>query len=270
MEWTMVALLLLMGVGGGFAAGLLGVGGGMVLVPFVTMMFAAQGFPPDKVVHMAIATSLGTILFTSLSSVRAHHLHGAVRWPVVVAIAPGIVLGSWIGPWIGQQLDTGLLALVFSLFVAFSATQMILNKKPSPARELPKAPGMLAAGTVIGTVAGLVGAGGGFLSVPFMSWCNVKMHNAVATSAAIGFPIALSGTLSNIYLGWHAPDLPPYSLGFIYVPALLVIAVASVLMAPVGARAAHRMPVLKLKRIFAMVLYCLAAYMLWKAIASWG
>lgn len=269
MDWTMVLLLLLMGTGGGFAAGLLGVGGGMVLVPFVTMMFTAQGFPPDIVVHMAIATSLATILFTSLSSVRAHHRHGAVRWPVVLMIAPGILLGSWIGPWIGKQLNTSLLALVFGLFVAFSATQMILNKKPSPARELPGATGMFGVGTLIGAIAGLVGAGGGFLSVPFMSWCNVKMHNAVATSAAIGFPIALSGTLSNIYFGWDAPNLPALSLGYIYVPALLVISVASVAMAPVGARAAHRMPVLKLKRIFAMVLYCLAAYMLWKAYATW-
>lgn len=266
----MVVLLLLMGTGGGFAAGLLGVGGGMVLVPFVTMMFAAQGFPAEVVVHMAIATSLGTILFTSLSSVRAHHLHGAVRWPVVLLIAPGILLGSWIGPWIGKQLNTSLLALVFGLFVTFSATQMILNKKPPVGRELPKAPGMFAVGTIIGAVAGLVGAGGGFLSVPFMTWCNVKMHNAVATSAAIGFPIALSGTLSNIYFGWDTPNLPPLSLGYIYVPALLVISVASVAMAPVGARAAHRMPVLKLKRIFAMVLYCLAGYMLWKAWATAG
>ncbi|MES2316294.1 MAG: sulfite exporter TauE/SafE family protein [Pseudomonadota bacterium] len=268
MDASLVLILLLMGAGGGFAAGLLGVGGGMVLVPFVTMIFTAKGFPPAVVVHMAIATSLATILFTSLSSVRAHHAHGAVRWPIVWQIAPGILVGSWIGPWIGKQLDTGMLALVFGLFVAFSATQMILNRKPAAARELPKAPGMLAAGVGIGTVAGLVGAGGGFLSVPFMSWCNVKMHNAVATSAALGFPIALAGTLSNVYFGWNEAGLPAYSLGYIYVPALLVIAAASVLMAPFGARAAHRMPVVKLKRIFAIVLYFLASYMLWKAYAS--
>jgi uncharacterized membrane protein YfcA len=269
MDWSLVLVLLLMGVGGGFAAGLLGVGGGMVLVPFVTMIFTAKGFPPAVVVHMAIATSLATIMFTSLSSVRAHHAHGAVRWPIVLMLAPGIVLGSLLGPWIAKQLDTAMLALVFGLFVACSATQMILNRKPSAARELPKAAGMFAVGAGIGTVAGLVGAGGGFLSVPFMSWCNVKMHNAVATSAALGFPIALAGTVSNVFFGWSEPGLPPYSLGYIYVPALLVIATASVLMAPVGARAAHRMPVVKLKRIFALILYLLAAYMLWKAAASY-
>ena len=270
MDLGLIAILLVMGVCGGFAAGLLGVGGGMVLVPFVTMIFAAKGFPPAIVVHMAIATSLATIMFTSLSSVRAHHLHGAVRWPVVLLLAPGIALGSWLGPWLAKQLNTSFLALVFGVFVALSATQMILNRKPSATRELPAAPGMFDVGAGIGVVAGLVGAGGGFLSVPFMTWCNVKMHNAVATSAALGFPIALSGTLSNMYFGWNAPGLPAHSLGYIYVPALLVIAVASVLMAPVGARAAHRMPVQKLKRIFAMVLYCLSAYMLWKAYASSG
>jgi uncharacterized membrane protein YfcA len=268
MDWGLIVILLMMGVFGGFSAGLLGVGGGMVLVPFVTMIFTARGFPPELVVHMAIATSLATIMFTSLSSVRAHHLHGAVRWPVVLLLAPGIVLGSWLGPWIAKQLNTSVLALVFGVFVAFAATQMILNRKPSPTRELPGAPGMFAVGSTIGIVSGLVGAGGGFLSVPFMSWCNVKMHNAVATSAALGFPIALSGTLSNMYFGWNAPGLPAYSLGYIYAPAMLVIAAASVTMAPVGARMAHKMPVQKLKRIFALVLYALSAYMLWKAYST--
>jgi uncharacterized membrane protein YfcA len=265
MDWSLIAILLLMGMGGGFAAGLLGIGGGMVLVPFITMIFSARGFPEQLVVHMAIATSLATILFTSLSSVRAHHKHGAVLWPVVKLLAPGILVGSWIGPWIGTHLNTALLAFVFALFVAFSATQMLLNKKPAAHRELPGPAGMSAAGVGIGAVAGLVGAGGGFISVPFMSWCNVRIHNAVATSAALGFPIAFSGTLSNVYFGWNEAGLPAGSLGFIYVPALLVIAMASVTMAPLGARAAHRMPVAKLKRIFAFVLYGLAAYMLWKS-----
>ncbi|CUI05191.1 sulfite exporter TauE/SafE family protein [Massilia antarctica] len=266
MDWSLILILLAMGAGGGFAAGLLGIGGGMVLVPFITMIFTARHFPPEVVVHMAIATSLATIMFTSLSSVRAHHAHGAVLWPIVRLLAPGIVLGSWIGPWLGKQLDTTTLALVFALFVAFSATQMLIGGKPAAARELPGAPAMFAAGGAIGVVSGVVGAGGGFISVPFMSWCNVRIHNAVATSAALGFPIALSGTLSNIWFGWHQAGLPPYSLGYIYVPALAVIAAASVLLAPLGARAAHRMPVQQLKRVFALILYALAGYMLWKAL----
>lgn len=266
MDWVLILALLAMGSAGGFAAGLLGIGGGMVLVPFLTMIFSARGFPQDVVVHMAIATALATIMFTSLSSLRAHHQHGAILWRVVALMAPGIVVGSWIGPWLGKQMDTQLLASVFAAFVAFSATQMILNKKPHAARELPGPAGMFAAGTGIGTVSGIVGAGGGFLSVPFMSWCNVRIHNAVATSAALGFPIALSGTIANVVYGWSEAGLPDYSLGFIYLPALVVISAASVVMAPFGARAAHRMPVAKLKRIFALILYALSFYMLYKAI----
>ena len=180
-------------------------------------------------------------------------------------LAPGILIGSWIGPWIGKQLSSSGLALFFAAFVAFSATQMLLDKKPPSARDLPKAPGMLGAGGIIGVLSGLVGAGGGFVSVPFMMWCNVKVHNAVATSAALGFPIALAGTMSNIYYGMNTPGLPAGSLGFIYLPALLVISIASVITAPLGARTAHKLPVKTLKRVFAVMLYALAAYMLYKA-----
>ncbi|WP_256079286.1 sulfite exporter TauE/SafE family protein [Massilia sp. YIM B04103] len=265
MDWGLVLILLAMGAAGGFAAGLLGIGGGMVLVPFITMIFTARGFAPELVVHMAIATSLATILFTSVSSVRAHHKMKAVQWRIVALLTPGIVLGSWVGPWIAKQMNSSALALFFGIFITFSATQMLLGKKPSATRELPGTGGMFAAGGAIGVVSGLVGAGGGFLSVPFMSWCNVKIHNAVATSAALGFPIALAGTLSNIYFGWGEPGLPEHSLGFIYVPALLVIVAASMSMAPLGARTAHRLPVATLRKVFAVILYFLAAYMLWKA-----
>jgi uncharacterized membrane protein YfcA len=265
MDFTLILILLAMGAGGGFAAGLLGIGGGMVLVPFITMIFTSRGFPPEHIVHMAIATSLATILFTSISSVRAHHKHGAVNWRIVALLAPGIVVGSWIGPWIAKQMNTTVLSVFFGVFVAASATQMLIGKKPAGSRDLPGTPGMFAAGGLIGVVSGLVGAGGGFLSVPFMTWCNVRIHNAVATSAALGFPIALTGTLSNIWFGMGTPGLPEHSLGFIYLPALAGIVAASMVMAPVGARAAHRMPVDRLRRIFAVVLYFLGAYMLWKA-----
>ncbi|MFC4930202.1 sulfite exporter TauE/SafE family protein [Massilia sp. GCM10023247] len=265
MDPLLILALLAMGAFGGFAAGLLGIGGGMVLVPFITMILTARGVSDALVVHMAIATSLGMIMFTSLSSVRAHHKHGAVLWPIVKRLAPGILLGGAIGPWIGKQMNTSVLALFFGLFVAFSATQMLINKKPAAARELPGTPGMFAAGGLIGILSGLVGAGGGFISVPFMTWCSVRIHNAVATSAALGFPIAFAGTLANIFYGWGEPGLPAYSLGFIYVPALLILVAASVTMAPLGARAAHKMRVRELQKVFAVILYALAAYMFWKA-----
>ncbi|HJV76456.1 MAG TPA: sulfite exporter TauE/SafE family protein [Noviherbaspirillum sp.] len=266
MDVSLIAGLLVLGAAVGFAAGLLGIGGGMVLVPFMTMLLTAKHFPQEHIVHMAIATSLATIMFTSLSSVRAHHARGAVLWPVVRLLVPGILIGSWVGPWIGSRMSSSTLALSFAVFVAFSATQMLLDKKPAASRGLPAAPGMLSAGGVIGALAGLVGAGGGFVSVPFMTWCNVKIHNAVATSAALGFPIALAGTLSNIYFGLNTPDLPAGSLGFIYLPALLVVSLASVTTAPLGAKTAHRLPVKTLKKIFALILYTLAAYMLYKAL----
>jgi len=261
----LILALLAMGTFGGFVAGLLGVGGGMVLVPFITMLFTARGFPDALVVHMAIATSLGMIFFTSMSSVRAHHKHGAVLWPIVRRFTPGILIGAWVGPWIGKQMNTSVLAFFFGCFVAFSAIQMLIGKKPAAARELPGKAGMFAAGGVIGILAGLVGAGGAFVSVPFMARCNVRIHNAVATSAALGFPVALMGTVANVYFGWNEPGLPAWSLGFVYLPALAIIVLASVSMAPLGARTAHRMPVRQLQRIFAVILLALAAYMFWKA-----
>jgi uncharacterized membrane protein YfcA len=231
------------------------------------MLLSAKDFPKQYVVHMAIATSLATILFTSISSVRAHHKRGAVLWKIVMLLAPGILIGSWAGPWIAKQLDSSGLALFFAVFVALSATQMLIDRKPSATRELPGPLGMYGAGAGIGVLSGLVGAGGGFVSVPFMTWCNVKIHNAVATSAALGFPIALAGTLANIFYGMDVKGLPAGSLGFIYLPALAVVSIASVTTAPLGARTAHRLPVKTLKKIFALVLYALAGYMLFKALA---
>ncbi len=266
MDIGLIIVLLVLGAAVGFTAGLLGIGGGMLLVPFITLLLTAKKFPEELVVHMAIATSLATIMFTSISSVRAHHQRGAVSWHIVKLLAPGILIGSWLGPWIGKQMDSSALALFFAVFVAFSATQMLLDRKPAASRELPNVPGMLGAGGVIGVLAGLVGAGGGFVSVPFMTWCNVKIHNAVATSAALGFPIALAGTLSNIYYGMSMPNLPSGSLGFIYLPALLTVSLTSVTTAPLGAKTAHKLPVKSLRKVFGFTLYALAAYMLSKAI----
>jgi uncharacterized membrane protein YfcA len=265
---VLIASLLVLGAAVGFCAGLLGIGGGMLMVPFITLLLDAHGFAPEHVVHMAIATSLATICFTSLSSVRAHHRRGAVLWPVALRFTPGILIGSWLGAMIATHLNTRALAATFAIFVGFSATQMLLDKKPKPHRDLPGPAGMLLAGGTIGVLSGLVGAGGGFVSVPFMTWCNVRIHNAVATSAALGFPIALAGTFSYVYQGWAEPGLPSGAVGFIYLPALLVISIASVLTAALGARAAHALDVKALKRVFAGLLYCLAAYMAWKSLRS--
>ena len=256
--------LLVLGCVTGFLAGLLGIGGGMVLVPLLTLLLTIQGFPAEAIIKIAVASSLATICFTSLSSVRAHHRRGMVRWDVVKLLAPGIVAGSLIGPMIAKQMSAQLMTLLFAVFVTFSATQMFIDKKPKPTRQLPQGAGMFGTGGLIGILSALVGAGGGFVSVPFMTWCNVKIHNAVATSAALGFPIALAGTVGYIFAGWNITDLPPGTFGFIYLPALVVIAISSVITAPLGARAAHALDVKQLKRAFAAMLYVLAVYMFYK------
>ena len=258
-----------LGLATGFAAGLLGIGGGMLIGPFVTMIMSSRGVPADLAVKMAIATSMATIVFTSISSVRAHHKRGAVRWNIVKGLAPGIVVGAAIASLgIFAVLKGSTLALVFAAFIGFSATQMLLDKKPKPGREMPDTTGQLGVGGAIGLVSGLVGAGGGFISVPFMVACNVPIINAVATSAALGFPIALANATGYAISGYSLQGLPSWSLGYIWLPALAVIATCSVTTAPLGARMAHRLPVATLKRVFAVLLYCLAGYMLWKGLRS--
>ena len=261
-EPQLIVELALLGVVTGFLAGLLGIGGGMMMVPFLTIILTAKGYPSDYTVKIAVATSLATICFTSLSSVRAHHRRGAVLWPVVRVLAPGIVLGSLAGAQVAVALPGRAVSVLFALFVAFSATQMLLNRKPQPTRTLPGRWGTFSMGGLIGVVSALVGAGGAFISVPFMTWCNVKIHDAVGTSAALGFPIALAGTLGYIWAGQGIPQMPPGSVGYLYLPGLVLISLASISTAPWGARTAHRMDIRPLQKVFAVVLYILAAYFL--------
>ena len=267
-EISLILALAVLGLSIGFLAGLLGIGGGMIMVPFVTALLSARGVAAPLAIKMAIATSMATIVFTSVSSVRAHHKRGAVRWDIVKGLAPGIVLGAALaGAGVFAMLKGSSLALLFALFVGFSATQMYLDKKPAPSQKLPGFTGLAGAGTLIGFLSGLVGAGGGFISVPLMVWCNVAIHNAVATSAALGFPIALANVIGYVFSGAGLPDLPAYSWGYVWLPALAVIASCSVITAPLGAAAAHRLPVKKLKRAFALILYVLASYMLYRGLS---
>ena len=269
LEPQLILELAVLGLCTGFLAGLLGIGGGMLMVPFITLIMTGRGVSPDLSVKVAIATSMATIIFTSVSSVRAHHKRGAVRWDVVWRLAPGIVMGAAVASMgVFSVLKGSSLALFFAFFVAFSATQMLLDRKPAASRTLPGTGGQLAAGGVIGFLSGLVGAGGGFVSVPFLTWCNVVIHQAVATSAALGFPIALANVVGYIIAGQSVEGLPTGALGYVYLPALAVIATASVLMAPLGVKAAHAMPVKQLKRVFAFILYMLAAYMLHRGLTA--
>jgi len=258
---SFIVALLALGLVSGFIAGLLGVGGGLVMVPVLVVLFAQQGFDPAWYMHLALGTSLAVIVLTSISSLRAHHAHGAVRWDTVRRIAPGIVLGTLLGALAARYLSDFSLRLFFVAFLFYAATQMLLELRPRAQRDFPGWPGMTAAGTIIGLVSSWVGIGGGTLSVPFQLWCNVRLHEAIGTSAAIGFPIAVAGALGYGFSGYGAPGLPAGSLGFVYLPALAGIAAASWISAPLGAKLAHRLPVKKLKRIFALLLYALGVRM---------
>ena len=256
-----LAAYLGLGLLAGFVAGLLGVGGGLIIVPALIWLFDAQGVSPAIQPHLALGTSLASIMFTSLSSVRAHHRHGAVDWMTLRRIAPGIVFGTLAGAWLASLVPARPLKIFFVGFLFFAALQMALNFKPKPSRALPGHLGMFCAGSLIGAVSSWVGIGGGTLSVPFQAWCNVSLHRAIATSAAIGFPIAAAGAVGYLIGGWQNPALPPDSLGFLSLPALGGIALGSVLTAPWGAKTAHALPVAKLKRIFALLLLILAVRM---------
>lgn len=260
MEWWLAYFLL--GAFVGFFAGLLGLGGGLIMVPLLVFLFNAQQFTPHYILHLALGTAMATIIFTSISSLRAHHRHGAVNWRIVRRITPGILAGTLLGTLLAGAVSIKVLAVFFTAFVYYAATQMILGQKPKPTRRLPGAGGMFLAGGVIGGVSSLVAAGGAVLSIPFMTLCNIKLHEAIGTSSAIGLPIALAGTAGYMATGMAIESLPPYSLGFVYLPALAGIVIASTLTAPLGAKTAHRLPVQTLRRIFALILYILASKML--------
>lgn len=248
----------------GFFAGMLGIGGGAIMVPPLVFLFDALGLPKDQVLHLAVGTSMATILLTSLSSVRAHHARGAIRWDIMRAMTPGILLGGLAGAALASRIPTAALALAFTLIIFVAATSMILNRAPSPSRQLPRGLGLSGVGAAIGGVSSVVAMGGAFISVPYMVRCNVPMIQAIGTAASLGFPIALAGTAGFVISGLYDNGLPPGSLGYVYLPAFAGIAVTGVLIAPVGAAAAHRLPTRRLKQIFAALLYVLAVRMLIK------
>jgi uncharacterized membrane protein YfcA len=260
----LTVLITYCGVGAiaGVLAGLLGIGGGLVIVPMLVYIMGIQGVSSEVLMHVALGTSMASIMFTSVSSFMAHHKRGAVRWEVVRRIVIGIFTGTFLGSCFAAAMSTGFLKGFFCIFLYVVATQMLMNKKPKPSRDLPGTLGMFATGNVIGSVSSLVGIGGGTLSVPFMVWCNIPVHHAIGTSAAIGLPIAVAGTIGYIFNGWGLDSLPVYSIGYISLPALLGIASISVLTAPLGVRLAHSLPVDKLKRIFAVLLYVVGTKML--------
>ena len=251
---AVIALYLALGACAGTLAGLFGIGGGLVIVPVLIFSFGLQGFSDDIAAHLAVGTSLATIVFTSVSSIRSHHSHNAVRWDIFRSMAVGIAIGAALGAVTASLLPGPALELIIGVFVILVAFKMLLEVNPRPGRTVPGALGLGAAGGAIGWASAIFGIGGGTLNVPFLSWCNLKMQKAVGTSAACGFPIAVAGALTNVGTGWNHPELPGLSVGFIYLPAFVGIVMTSVMFARVGANLAHRLDAGLLKKIFAVFL----------------
>ncbi len=247
----------------GLVAGLFGLGGGVVLVPVLLFLFARQGFPPQCIPIAAVATSLATVVVTAAASVWAHQRLGSLDWNAVGRLLPGIVLGSMFGAWLAERLPGGWLKTLFAVYLLVVAGQMIRRWQPEPGAAQPRSWIMLGAGGAIGTLSAMLGIGGGTLTVPFLIRCACPMRVAVAVSTACGLPIALAGTLSYTVLSWDAPDLPPGSIGYVYLPAFFGIVATSILTAPFGARLAHRLSAEVLKRLFAGVLVLISLKILY-------
>ncbi|MFJ3482683.1 sulfite exporter TauE/SafE family protein [Pseudomonas sp. NPDC090202] len=247
-------LYLLLGACAGVLAGLFGVGGGIIIVPVLVFSFTVQGFDSSVLTHLAVGTSLATIVFTSMLSVRAHHRMGAVRWAVFAWMTVGILIGAGLGSLTASYIAGPNLQKIIGVFAILVAIQMALDIKPKASRGIPGKPGLTAAGVVIGWASAIFGIGGGSLTVPFLTWRSLTMQQAVATSSACGFPIAVASAISFMILGWHDPLLPPHSLGFVYLPALVGIAVTSMFFARFGAKLAHKLSPKVLKRLFALLL----------------
>lgn len=263
LQWVIYYLAL--GLVVGYFSGLLGIGGGLIMVPMLAFMFEAQHLPANNILHLALGTSMATIIFTSIPSIWQHHVHAAISWQTLRFMTPGLLLGTLLGAWIVNIVATLYLTLFFILFVYFAATQMLIGFKSNATRAYPARRGATLAGMVIGGVSSIVSIGGGVLSVPYLLWHQLSLRHAIATSAALGLPIALGGTLGYIVNGYLSGIvLPAYSLGYISLPVLFCLVMGTMLTAPLGARSTHHMPLKRLRQIFALALLALASNMLFK------
>ncbi len=259
-----IGIYVLTGACAGFAAGLLGIGGGLIIVPVLFFIFSAQGHETQYLMQMALTTSLATIILTSISSARAHHKKQAVLWPLVILLSPGIVVGASFGGVFASTINSDSLKVFFVIFEFAVAINLLLKKQPAHHNTVIKKTVAVTGGTVIGFISTLVGIGGGTMTVPFLHWFNISMRNAVATSAACGFPIALIGTLSYIYASYQLPISSFYSIGYLQFDAFLFIAVSSFVFAPLGAKVAHSISEKTLRLSFSFLLFILGFIMLFK------
>ena len=262
MNIELVLVLLSLGCIVGIMAGLLGIGGGGILVPTLTAIFIYQGVPKDMVVHLALGTSMACITLTSLSSMKAHHANGAVIWPLAKVMALGMIIGTLSATFLIPYLSSQFLAIFFSVFMGYVALQMFRNTKPhTGSGEISKTElGLVTLG--IGATSALVSIGGGSLTVPYLTWRNINIRNAIGTSAALGFAISIAGTLGYLINGIRAEGMSADTWGYIYLPAVLLVAIPSFFTAPLGAKLTQKLPVKTLKKIFGVLLVILSFKML--------
>ena len=238
----------------GFLAGLLGIGGGVVIVSSLALLYGHHGFAPQYTMHLAIGTSLAAIMAGAFSSFRAHGRRGAVDWAVVRAMSPGLLVGVLAGSLLARFMKVAFLKFFFLAFMALVVLQLLLDLRPRATRELPARGPLAAFSFFIGLCSGWFGGGAAAIGVPFLTWCNMSVHRAIGTVSALGFVAAAAGTVGYAAAGWDVPGLPPWSIGFVYLPAALGISITSALAAPLGVRAAHRLSPRMLRRVFALFL----------------
>lgn len=258
----MLLACLLLGSFSGLLAGLLGIGGGLIIVPALILIFETANFPATTLVHLAIGTSLATIAITSLSSIYAHHQHGAIIWPMVFKLTPGLIFGTLSGAMLVGYIPGDILQIAIGIFALMVAVQMFFHIHVTTSHALPSHSTLLLAGTGIGFISAFVGIGGGTLTVPFLLRRNVHLRKAIAASAACGLPIALAGSAGYIFSGINITTLPEHSIGYIYWPAVLAIITTSIIFVPLGAKLTHQMPVKKLKLLFSLMLFMAAIQLL--------
>lgn len=255
-------LSMLLGLVAGLLAGLLGLGGGVVIVPALVLLFATHGFPGELIMIMAIATSLATIVFTATASILTHQKLGAIQWGRVLRLTPGILLGAGGGAVVADFIDAEILKRLFIAYLLFIATRMAWPKRSKVGGVKSRQWIDYLMGNVIGFVSSIIGIGGGSLTVPYLLSRQLPMKNAVAVSSACGLPIAISGVIAYVLLGWQTDLLPVWSFGYVYMPAMAGIIICSVVTAPIGARLANKLPAKKLKRYFSIVLFLIALKMI--------
>jgi len=260
-EWLLIYLSL--GAFVGFMAGLLGVGGGGLLVPLLASIFAYQGWPSQHIVHLALGTSMAAMIVSASSSTRAHAAKNMVLWNAVKGMAPGIIVGAFITTHVAVYFSSYYIAIFFALFMALISVQMFINWSPAPSGRPLTTGSMMSVGTGIGSISALAAVGGGFLTVAYLTYKNTEMKKAVGTSAAIGLPIAIAGTIGYMINGWSTTSGHEWTIGFVYIPAFIAISIASFFTAPYGARLSQRLPNASLKKIFGIVTLALSAKMLY-------